>query len=64
MDFFDFEHIITPTFTSYKEVLEYFRRFLNREIKHSPCDSFMPETAVIQQQLLAINRSGILSFSP
>jgi len=55
--------LLTPAFTNYQEVLEYFRRFLNREIEHSPCDSFMPETAVIQPQLLDINRAGILSFS-
>jgi hypothetical protein len=57
------ERIITPAFTSYKEVLEYFRRFLNREIEDSPCDSFEDETEMIQSQLLAINAAGILSFS-
>lgn len=59
----DEEASVTPAFTSYEELLTYFRRFLNREIERSPCDAFEEETELIQAQLLAINTAGILSFS-
>lgn len=62
-DEYEVERPVTPAFTSYKEVLAYFRRFLNREFERSPCDRFEEETQLIQSHLLAINAGGILSFS-
>lgn len=51
-----------PEFSSYQELLDYYHKFLKREVK-SPHDELMEESDVIVSQLLAINRAGILSFS-
>ncbi len=51
-----------PDFSTYQELLDYYHKFLKREVK-SPHDELMEESDVIVPQLLAINRAGILSFS-
>ena len=51
-----------PEFSTYQELIDYYHRFLKREVR-SLHDELEEESDVIVPQLLAINRAGILSFS-
>jgi hypothetical protein len=54
---------IAPSFNSYSDLLSYFYKFLSGDFEESCCDFFEDETLAIREQLLQINKAGILSFS-